>query len=257
MTTSARPTTSESCHWYDKQGNPVYEVPRANGEGMRPTTLADARKLSLLPSVTTILSILRKPQLESWLIEQSVLAALTTPRNDGEPLDAFVERVLHTERVQDQESEIAKKRGTEIHEACESAVKSGYCADKEIAPWIEPALTELWHQGMVPVATEEIVIGTGYAGKSDLIATFNTPVEWVIDFKTTKKLPPKESYWEHRMQTAAYVRCRLMAQRHANVYISTVEQGAFVIHDNGDYLQPYAAFENLLRYWQVANNYHP
>lgn len=256
MTTAARPTTEASCHWYDKLGNPVYEVPRATGDGLRPTTLADARKLNLLPSVTTILGVLHKEALVQWRVEQAVLACLTSKRNDGELLDDFVKCVLHDERVQEQESDIAKKRGTEIHAACE-AVINGMEVDAEIQPWIMPALAELQRMKLKPVATEHVLVGVGYAGRSDLIAMDPKNQEWVIDFKTTKRLPQKESYWEHRMQTAAYVRCRLEAQRHANVYISTVNQGEFVIHDNGDYLQPYAAFENLLRYWQAANNYHP
>ncbi len=255
MTTAARPTQEQSCHWYAKDGTPVYEVKRASGEGMRPTTLADARKLDLLPSVTTILSILRKPQLESWLIEQACLAVLTAPKPIHEALDHFVERILHTERQQDQESDIAKKRGTEIHSAIEGYFNHGSLL-AEVMPWVEPAIVEL-EKTLAMVHTEHILLGDGYAGKCDLIAQDDHHWEWIIDFKTTKKLPSKESYWEHRMQTAAYLKCRENGKRHANVYISTVDCGAFVIHDNGDYAKPYEAFEALRDYWQIANNYRP
>ena len=43
---------AESTHWYDKEGNPAYEVEAKKG-GMRPTTLRDARVLDLVPSVTS------------------------------------------------------------------------------------------------------------------------------------------------------------------------------------------------------------
>jgi len=52
---------SKSMHWYDRDGKAVFEVPKAKGDGMRATTIADARKLNLYPSVTTVLSVIAKP----------------------------------------------------------------------------------------------------------------------------------------------------------------------------------------------------
>ena len=44
---------SKTSHWYTKEGTACYEVPYADpSKGMRSTTLADARKLKLLPSVS-------------------------------------------------------------------------------------------------------------------------------------------------------------------------------------------------------------
>ena len=74
---------AESTHWYAKDGTPVYEVPRASGEGMRNTTLRDARKMSLVPSVTTIINIAAKPGLEAWKLNQLLLAALTLGTDRG------------------------------------------------------------------------------------------------------------------------------------------------------------------------------
>ena len=45
-------------HWYDKDGVPCHEVPKASGKGKTKTTLTQARKLGLFPSVTTIFKIL-------------------------------------------------------------------------------------------------------------------------------------------------------------------------------------------------------
>ncbi len=55
---------SKSMHWYDRDGKAVFEVPKAKGDGMRATTIADARKLNLYPSVTTVLSVIAKPSLD-------------------------------------------------------------------------------------------------------------------------------------------------------------------------------------------------
>jgi hypothetical protein len=55
-----------SSHWYSLDGKPCHTVPNKDGDGTRTTTLRDARKLQLLPSVTTIIGILDKPQLTKW-----------------------------------------------------------------------------------------------------------------------------------------------------------------------------------------------
>ena len=69
---------SESTHWYDKAGQPRYTVIGANGNE-RPTTLRDARKDGLVPSVTTVMSVAAKPGLEAWKLNQAFLSALTLP----------------------------------------------------------------------------------------------------------------------------------------------------------------------------------
>ena len=83
--TSIIARASESQHWYDQSGRPMYTVKAKDGTD-RPTTLRDARKHGFLPSVTTIMSVMAKPGLESWKMNQMMMAALTLPRADGEPL---------------------------------------------------------------------------------------------------------------------------------------------------------------------------
>src|SRR5580765_4654690 len=61
---------------------------------MRPTTVRDARKLGLLPSVTNVLGVINKPELVEWKMTQAVLAALTLPRLNGEGEDGFAKRVV-------------------------------------------------------------------------------------------------------------------------------------------------------------------
>lgn len=263
MTTLARPTEKQGSHWYTQSGEACYEVKRADGTGMRPTTLADARKLSLLPSVTTILKVLAKPGLEAWKTEQVALSLLTTPRPPEEPLDAFVQRVLHDERQQDEERDTAASRGVLIHGACEDHF-NGRFVDPDTFEWVEPAVMALAEYGKFE-ASEVILVGDGYAGRTDLItridATIGERLEWIFDFKHTKKLP-KEPYPEHVMQLAAYAKARhrqgifLAHQIHtANVYISSTEKGKFVIHEHEPWLDAWAAFECLLSYWKWVNSY--
>lgn len=231
----------------------------------RAVTLRDAREGNFVPSVTTILKLLHKQGLVDWMIEQAVLACLTTPRKEGEEMDAFVERVLHTEKVQDQESAVARDKGTEIHGALEDYFM-GVDVDKDLLPWITPAAEAIQKYGEL-VATEKILVGDGYAGKTDLIQEA-TACWWLWDYKTTKKLPDpaKGGAWmEHRLQLAAYAQAyrdmlppQTKGIRTANVYISSIEQGKFVICENPPWESAYnEGFAPLITHWQWANNYRP
>ena len=63
----------ENGHWYDRSGNPAYTYINKKGEE-KPTTLREARKLNLVPSVTTIISCASAPQLVNWKIDQAILS---------------------------------------------------------------------------------------------------------------------------------------------------------------------------------------
>src|SRR5947209_12361551 len=103
-------------HWYLRDGRPFHEILKKDGSGNRPVTLADARKLLALPSVTNVLGVLAKPGLDAWKIEQGIMAALTLPRLTDEPLDAFAHRVVVD---MDEQVEKATDFGSAIHAACE------------------------------------------------------------------------------------------------------------------------------------------
>ena len=59
---------SESCHYYTKEGKPAYEVPSADGKKMVKTTIVQARKMDLLPSVTTIMKMFSKDGVNEWIL---------------------------------------------------------------------------------------------------------------------------------------------------------------------------------------------
>ena len=84
-------------HWYSQTGEPRYQTPIATGARkgeMRSTTLRDARKENLLPSITTVLKAYPKAALDAWIIEQAVLARHNYAPPDEEtaaPLEAMNE----------------------------------------------------------------------------------------------------------------------------------------------------------------------
>lgn len=248
---------NEGGHWYTPDGEPMHFVQRASGDGTRPTTLADARKLGLLPSVTTILKAIAKPGLENWIAEQKILACLTTPRKDGEDLDAFVHRVLHVEHVDRQESQKAMDLGTAIHEGIELSL-TGLPYDLNLTPFVAPAVAAALEFGRI-ICTERVVVGDGYAGKLDCAA--ENGITTVIDFKTCKKVP-KESWNEHRLQLAAY--CKAFGttgeegrMQNANIYVSTVEPGKVAVCVNDGWDIDYAlGFSHILALWRYMNDYY-
>lgn len=258
MTTVARIRTSDNCHWYTLSGEPFFEILKADGNGMRSPTIADARKLRLLPSVTNVLRILNRPELESWKTEQAVLAVLSSPRKDGEQMDAFVHRILQEEKVQDQEAAKARELGSRIHEAIEAALRH-IDWDHSLDPFVLPVLK--WQTSTGEICwSEKILVGDGYAGRADALLENSTlGILLLVDFKTTGKLP-RESYVEHRLQTAAYAATigntnhrRILT---ANFYISTKKPGEIVVHSQDDWGETYVnGFEPLLRYWQWLNRY--
>ena len=257
MPTAARIHSSESSHWYFKDGRPCYSVPYADpSKGMRPATLRDCKKLGLLPSVSTYLRCLDKPALNIWKQEMACLAVLTTPRQPNEALDAFVDRVLNVEKQQDQEAQAARDLGTDIHAALELALQASPFPD-ELNLFVLPVVEAIRKYGQVRF-TEKIVVGDGYAGKTDLITEGDAVIVW--DFKTTKKLP-KESYDEHRLQTSAYAKAigpigdKMILT--ANAYLSTVEKGKFVIHMQSDWPETYEqGFKPVMAVWRWMNQFY-
>src|SRR5215475_8412303 len=160
--------SSENAHWYTREGEGLHLVPSASGE-MRATTLRDARKLGLLPSVTNVLGVIAKPELVEWKMTQAVLAALTLPRLNGEGEDEFARRV-----VEDAQSRVrsAAEFGTAFHAGAEQVAKS-----LEVDPagphaaWL--TLHRDWFQASCirTVWTERVLVNAelGYAGTADLL----------------------------------------------------------------------------------------
>lgn len=249
----------DSSHWYTREGAACYEVPYKDpAKGMRPTTLSDARKLGLLPSVTTITRVLAAPALVQWQIRNAIEATLTTPRIEGESIDDFANRVLavDTESIAD----AAKELGSLIHADIEQVLKDGSLYHPELVPFTSSAVKAVNTIGHV-VATEKILIGQGYAGKTDCIVESDNLIS-VLDFKTTKaKKLPAESYPEHRLQLSAYAAALGNTGNKPistfNIYISTINPGQIQVCQNPDWQQDFAMFQKVLELWQWMNDYKP
>lgn len=236
-------------HWYTKNGKAKHFITGKNGKE-RPTTLRDARKLELLPSVTEILNVAAKPGLERWKINQAYLAALTLPKIEGESLDDFKIRAEADAKAQ---SEEAMNLGSDIHADIEryyngeKPINHGYIAQRvaeEIAKYT--GLEDNW------VAERTFSSAYGYGGMIDL-----SQPGWIIDYKTKDFTDAsKQLAWdEHGMQLSAYAHgVGDPDARKLNVFVST-STDLVVIHEWKDDYFP--RFRCLLEYWKLTKNYNP
>jgi len=239
--------TSGSQHWYTKDGSPAYTTIGKTGE--RPTTLRDARKLGLLPSVTTINGMLSKAGLDTWKQQQVLLAALTLPRADGEAEQEWLARVMQDSKATGRE---AAERGTKIHAIIEGYFEQIFMPEKPAyLDNIDIALKDAF--GDQPwLAERSFGHPLGYGGKCDLMAKTG----FIVDFKTKDtSLDKVDVYFEHEMQLAAYREgLGLPSARCAIVFVNGTTNQVKLIEIEQDQLQKgWECFEHLLRVYQIKN----
>jgi hypothetical protein len=244
------PLASESQHWYRRDGSPCYEVPRSKGDGTRPATLADARKLDLVPSVSLILKCAAAPGLEIWKLRKMLEAALTLPKIDGETEADYVSRIIEDSQA---EGKKAAERGTELHAAIETAIRTQVLQ----TPWedhILSLITTLNQHGIRlsdARAEHSFACGAGYGGKVD----FQNDT-LLLDFKSKERIDPKlKPYDNHLMQCAAYA-YGLGLNRAGNVFIGIEDKQVRVfLYEKEDLAEAFAQFSHLLAYWQIKNRF--
>jgi len=138
-----------------------------------------------LPSVTTILSVLRKIGLEFWF-------------------------KANTAKFCNDESAKGRKCGTQIHDAIEQYIVEGTCKiDSEYATEVETALKSFvnWKKDYPHIKLElsEVALTSEIFGFNGTIDAPNPPI--LIDWKTAnaKDYDLPKIYPEHKYQCAAYV----------------------------------------------------
>ena len=240
-------------HWYRRDGAPQYTVPAKDGSA-RPTTLRDARKMDLVPSVTTIMKIAAKPGLEAWKLDQMLLAALTLPRREGEGEKDFINRISADSK---QTGKQAAERGTRVHES----IERWYKGDTDVE---HPAIAKAFQEEVVKhfgdiqdwQVEKSFASTQGYGGKIDLYSKSG----FVLDAKS-KEFGPEDAvvgYDEHLMQLAAYrVGLGLPQARCANVFASVTHPGLIKIKEwtEEELVNGWIMFKCLLDFWQAKNNH--
>jgi hypothetical protein len=255
--TAKEPRASESNHWYTRDGVPRYTVIGANGKE-RNTTLRDARKENLVPSVTTVLNVAAKPALNQWLQRQVLLSALTLPRRPDESEDDWIARIMDDSKEQGRS---AADVGTQMHAAIQSFYDGTvYQGHEEYVKGCVDAMRSFF--GDQPWISERAFgHDSGFGGKCDMHAPASGDFNGlVVDIKTKEFTDPAkvDAYDEHLMQLSAYrVGLGIPNARCANAFVSRNVPGLVVIKEwsEEDLKRGWEMFYALLTFWQLKNQH--
>lgn len=247
-------------HWYDIFGNPKYEIEKKAG-GLRATTLADAKKFKLVPSVTTILSSLDKPALHMWKTAQLLNAVLHKLPTEDEihnevDTDKWKKEVIN---LSNNIARVASDRGNELHNKFESYYKT-YEVDSVDAGYLIPVIDEIKTRFPQHAMVAEVSFfhKLGFGGKVDLHSNDGDGI--IIDFKTKLKdnLDNVKGYHEQGMQLAAYrIGLGLPKARCINIFISSTTPGVykFAEWEECAIIKYEEMFKLITKFWQLYNDY--
>ena len=243
--------TSESGHWYARDGEPMYTIIGANGKE-RNTTLRDAKSLGLVPSVTTIIGMIAKPALENWKITQAIKSAVTVCIGDEESLDSYVYRCKADAK---NIGLTAAKQGTKIH----AQIEKGFLGKAKTKPY---KIIKAWLDENFPdeewIAEDSFCAKQGYGGKIDLYSKSGI----FVDFKTKDNLfgkdPAKLVYDEHGMQLSAYAQgCDIDNPTRISIFVDRADTSLVLFHiwEEDSHEKHKEMFNSILKYWQLVKNY--
>lgn len=262
----AKPKRGSGGHWYTREGKAMHTMPRANGDGERNTTLRDAKKLGLFPSVTTLLGLFAKPGLDRWKYDQLLRIAFENPKKAGETIEQYTDRCL---LLHEQPVEEAASFGTEVHDAIEAYYKGSHIPD-HLLGYIQPALDWKQSNQLTFIEFEKMLVNTnhGFAGTVDIVGKGSDGQMFIVDWKTRKtKKGVKVSAYDFQIhQIAAYAATYwgedkvLAHQVHgANGFISSTEEGRFEIirYSPEDLAKAWVDFTALCQLWRSLKNYDP
>jgi hypothetical protein len=242
-------------HWYERNGAPRSTITGKNGKE-RDTTLRDARKLGLVPSVTTILDVLNKAALVEWQVKQGILAALTLPRTSGEADETFLARVLDDSK---QQAIQAAEEGTRIHDAIEASFKGN---PVPIGYGLHVAAVRLKLLETFPDVTDwtaetSFASPLGYGGKVDL----HSPSTGIVVDHKSKDMAPgsvQRLAYDQDWQLSAYHRgLALPTNVCANIFVSRTVPGYVEIHvwKAEEITQAWNVFACALAAWKRIKGY--
>jgi hypothetical protein len=251
--------TDDAGHWYTEKGESAHVVIGKNGNE-RNTTVADARKMGLLPSVTSVLGIMDKPQLTSWRISVAIESALTLPKSDDESLDDYARRVVEDSK---QQTKKAAEHGTRMHEQMEHILlRREHSKDADLQPYIKTFRE--WAEDNVEQTywCEKALVGAGYAGRCDAYVRLKGIGDAIIDLKNRKVNKSYSPFYEtsDTPQLWAY---RIASENPQAACVSIVlaanDPETLITRrwDDDELYQSGIAFQAMLKVWAWAKKYNP
>ena len=274
--------SNENGHWYTLDGQSAHtQVTKTKGaKPTRPTTIADAKRLGLLPSVSAYTRMLAAPYLERYKMLEVAKACFYCPPAGGESYDEYSRHILEKSG---KDGAGAAEVGTQVHAALDlfftdreayNAFPNIHCQDGNVVPadaFVLPAVAKLKSMELFVNKTESIIVNAayGYAGTTDMIFSKGEKCG-ILDFKTkrTKQDEPVISGDTHAMQIAAYHAAFWGAADGEpigvnavgyNVYISTTEIGRVnvVEYSRDELLEGWQAFKSCCTLYRYIKKFDP
>ncbi len=243
-------------HYYDRNTGqllPMRELKVRPGEYVE-ATLADARKVGALVSVTTVIDMLSKPGLTKWQVEQGITAARTWPELPVE--DLFIKSREYTQYTQDFGHATHWWVNTKLREFPSTELPPIVPGSEEVADrfvvWARANGFE-WQRTEHRFLRPDL----GYAGTVDLLGTYRgTPC--IADLKTQSQ-PLTFHDPDYPVQLAGYaqgcalppgtLRISLVADREEPGVVSMKQWAEPERYDR--------IFNGLLETWMLVHKYDP
>ena len=205
---------AESAHYYTPKGVPAYTRTIKSGPNQgkeRATSLADARKENLFPSITTIGKVKREPMIDKYREKHLLKASYENRPKKAEAPDDYFDRILSKARFDSME---AARLGSGYHDSFEAILLGEKWNKRDsklkiVADWVQTNVEEV-------IWTEKILVdeGIGVAGKADALVRLKEYGPTLVDWKTRRfkeyKTEPKWRatwYKSDCRQLAFYGRC--------------------------------------------------
>lgn len=263
-------------HWYTKAGEPMHEVPNKSKPGtFRETTLRDARKLKLAPSVTTVLKVVDKGEmLLEWQIKQALYSAAVHPNGwpafeDGvlsEKDPTFLKWFGECRRDAKQQVSVKAERGSILHDMMMRAHHAYHTIEPQYLAHVD-GMMEMLERNFGKrrwIAEKTFSHPLGFGGSIDLQTVDDDDDPIILDYKFKDFDQSRDAeyfvYDEHRMQLGGYsIGTGKHKARLFNAFGSISDPGLVLLHPHtkDDAEHGREMFLATLRLWQVKNKYAP
>ena len=270
-------------HWYTLDGKAAHTQPTKTKGAKSPTrstTISDAKRLGLLPSVSAYTRMLAAPYLERYKMLEVAKACYACPPAGGESYDDYAKHILDKSG---KDGSGAAQVGTQVHAAIDlyftdpehyMACPHIVCQDGSEVPadsFVLPAIAKIQALGLEVKSTETVLVNPayGYAGTTDMVFSKGEQCG-ILDFKTkrTHEGEPVISGDTHCMQIAAYHAAHWGASDGEpigvnatgyNVYISTTEIGRVdvVEYSRDELLEGWSAFKSCCTLYRYIKKFDP
>ncbi len=246
------------CHYYFPDGKPCWEVPKADGNGTTRPTIIHARKLPLLPSVTTVQRIIAKPELDIWKHRQYIETAHANALIDGETLEQYEDRIVDLTQTR---MDLAPDLGTAVHQAIENFITGkDLVTATELQPYVRAYEKLARELQLTNIICSQTVVNDdyGYAGIYDQRGEIEAMPTY-IDIKTSgTDLDKVKGYPEWGEQLVAYAVAdddgSERSFRLINIVLSTKEPGTGKVVGWINHAELWDNFKHCLSLWRSRNN---